>query len=106
MILSAADSRWIDERWAKWEPLARLDDLQRGGNLSHRAVHLSRITATLNLDLPRATIHRYSLDDPRRAEADFRRTLAIALERRRSRMGRTKGISNRTAKGASNANRT
>lgn len=41
--------------------------------------------------IPWATVRRHSLDDPRHCEAYFKSELTESVERRRSRMGRTKG---------------
>lgn len=91
MILSPSDNEWIESRWQQWEPLVRLADLRAGGTQSLRVVHTHRIYNALAANLPRGTIARYSLDDPRPSDTDFGQILAVATERRRARMGRVKG---------------
>lgn len=91
MILSASDIRWLLERWQKWEGIARYHAILRDSAIDYAARHRERCTEALIATLPRETIARYSLDNPIPEDAKFRGALAIAVERRRARMGRTAG---------------
>jgi hypothetical protein len=105
----------LERRWEFWLPWVSLsapaaqlgvpgltaDFIER-----MRQRHRSAAILCIAAGLPWATVRRYALDDPRRVDADRDRKIAIATERRRSRLGRVKGVINRRKKERQNANRT
>lgn len=86
-----ADAAWIAARWDRWAPLVRVEAILRDSAVDYLLLHRNRAIEALGVGLPRETVARYALDDPRLADAPFRRILATAVERRRARMGRTAG---------------
>ena len=95
-LLSPLRERAIELRWAEWRPSA---SLRCRGVSSHAAclatlhrIHHLRCVVLLSSRIPWLSIKRSRLDDPLASAADFERALAEAVERRRSRMGRVKGV--------------
>lgn len=98
------ESTAIAFRWISyWEPICVLQ--------SHRAIDPAadfrilrdaftrRIRALLAANISWSVIRAGDLDDPRGAGVEFDRSLCLAIQRRRDRLGRTKGKGKKYANG-------
>ena len=86
----------IDARWrTRWEPWAALNSHLADDPLVRRALYKSiftqRIDALFRAGISWAAILAGDLDSPMPTAEDFTAALALAIERRRSRIGRRKG---------------
>lgn len=87
----------VDRRWDHWRPLAALissqchiaDPAEAFAHL--RVRHRSRVTDILNSGIAWVVLCRQGLDNPMVPDAQFESSLRLAIERRRSRLGRVKG---------------
>ena len=89
--------RWLDLRWKEWEPMlvlrARRESLDPAHMLHQfRRLHQSRMVRLLSSGIRLGIIKKHRLDDPTNGENRFQFLLDAAVVRRRSRMGRVKGI--------------
>lgn len=87
----------LDARWKEWEPWlameARKVSLDPANVLFRfRTLHRQRITRLLSSGIRLGIIKKHRLDDPKMGENLFEFSLRAAIERRRTRMGRIKGI--------------
>jgi hypothetical protein len=90
--------RWIDLRWKEWEPWMVSESRRQSldpANTLHRfkILHQSRMVRLLGSGIRLGIIKKHRLDDPTMGSNLFEFSLRAAIERRRTRMGRVKGIS-------------
>lgn len=90
-------SVWIDARWKEWEPWLAMEARKQSldpANLLFRfkSLHRDRMIRLLSAHIAWATIRQYRLDNPCDGENLFEFSLRAAMERRRTRMGRVKGV--------------
>ena len=87
----------VDRRWDHWSPLAVLaawsPQIADPANefARFRVRHRSRVTDILNSGIAWVVLCRQGLDNPMVPDAQFESSLRLAIERRRSRLGRVKG---------------
>ena len=90
MTLTYSDR--IDNRWlTRWHALCIIEAKkhpvsQREFMIVILSEHARRLRICLEAGISWPTISRSDLDDPRRAEREFERHLAAAIERRRTRL--------------------
>jgi hypothetical protein len=90
-------SLWVDARWEEWIPwctqLARRMKVDPAAALVPlRVIHRSRVVMLLSARVTWASIKRNRLDNPLDSNDVFEFQLRAAIERRRTRMGRVKGM--------------
>jgi hypothetical protein len=96
-VISGKQLRWLDARWREWEPFmvmaARRESSDPANRLyQFRALHRQRIIKLLRSGIRLGIIKKHRLDDPTNGDNRFEFLLAAAMERRRTRLGRIKGI--------------
>lgn len=86
----------IDLRWKEWEPLmvmlAREFMDPRAELARLKTFYYSRILALLDAGVSWKAIRHGRLDNPLRGEISYQLALRAAVERRRTRLGRVKGV--------------
>ena len=87
---------WFESRWREWEPWlvmeARRTPDPAGRLAAFKTTHRSRLISLLSAGVSWSAIRRHRIDNPSHSEALFEFQLSAAIERRRTRMGRVKGI--------------
>jgi hypothetical protein len=86
----------IDERWERWRAqcaIASRREFDPAGRFAvYRDVHRLRLELCAAQHLSLSVIKRHDLDDPGTPFEKFSLALREAVERRRARMGRVKGL--------------
>lgn len=94
--ISARQLHFVEARWQEWIPWAAMESRKHSDPASRlhamRTTHRSRLGALLNANIPWDTIRKHRLDNPTTDVGAFEFQLRAASERRRTRMGRIKGI--------------
>ena len=89
-------SIWFTARWKEWEPLCTIAarHTMDPADALHKmkVTHHSRLMDLLAAHISWQTIREKRLDNPTISNADFEWHLREAAERRRTRMGRVKGV--------------
>src|SRR5258707_3784481 len=92
----------IDLRWLMWKPFATMAARKRlpfipidRSMIDLHHLHRDRVIQCLRQSLPWTTICKSKLDDPTKSQMEWDQMIVEALERRRARMGRTKGVINK-----------
>jgi hypothetical protein len=90
-------ARWIDARWEEWQPWCaqfarRVGLVPSTALVPLRVIHRSRVINLLGARVSWAAIRKHRLDNPLVDNEAFEFQLRAASERRRTRMGRKKGV--------------
>jgi|ERR1700680_292958 len=89
---SAIAGRW-ETRWLPWCAIQSKRDPDPANALAQlKVTHRSRSVNCLNAGLAWTAILRSEIDSPLNGEVWFNAMLRLSVERRRSRMGRRKGV--------------
>ena len=104
MELTRKQQSVIDLRWKEWEPLMTIDCRRVAGYLPYpdnnpidrlfrlKVHHRFLMVALLDAGVSWKAIRRGRLDDPLQNEDLFQFQIRAAIERRRTRLGRVKGV--------------
>jgi hypothetical protein len=87
---------WLQLRWQEWLPLATIEArkcLDPAAALAKiKTAHRSRLLDLLSAKVSWDAIRRHRLDSPLISTGAFEFQLHVAVERRRTRMGRVRGV--------------
>lgn len=96
-VIPARQSQWMERRWMEWEPWCAMFARRVGlvpsvACVPLKVTHRSRVIMLLSARVTWAVIKRHRLDNPLDSNEAFEFQLRAAVERRRVRMGRVKGV--------------
>lgn len=94
--VSSHTTHYIEARWKEWLPYCTVEARRYPdpSSVLHvlKTKNHSRLVDLLSAHIPWDTIRKHRLDDPLTSNEAFQFQLRAAVERRRTRMGRVKGI--------------
>lgn len=97
--VSSKQSNWINARWSEWLPFATLMARRTSDPAAKlhelKTTHRSRVISLLSAKVGWDAIRRSRLDNPELENGAFEFQLRAAVERRRTRIGRVKGVKRR-----------